>query len=172
MEVIVETRKRKDTRKESNSMELFKQVYIPGIPDIKMRPRATKKGQVYDPNAEAKEASIQKARLAQGYEGIFRGALSVSYTFVFPRPKSHFRTGKFSNVLRDNAPSYCDSVSKDLDNLEKFYADSFNSIHYVDDRQIVIHDRSFKRWVNHEENEVPHVFMIIRALESEREQTI
>jgi Holliday junction resolvase RusA-like endonuclease len=49
-----------------------------------------------------------------------------------------------------------------LDNLEKFYADSFNSIAYKDDCQIV---ESFakKRWAG--EGEVPHVKLEIYPLD-------
>jgi len=148
---------------------MLKEIYIPGIPDVKMRPRATKKGHVYDPNAQAKEASIQKAILILGPSGPFTGALEVTYKFVFPRPNNHYRTGKNSHILRDDAPLFC-TVSKDLDNMEKFYADSFNSIHYLDDRQIVRHDRSEKRWAF--ADEVPHVRMVIDALEPEKETMI
>ena len=148
---------------------MMKKIYIPGPPDVKMRPRATKKGHVYDPNAQAKEASIQKAILILGPSGPFIGALAVEYLFVFQRPKNHYRTGKNSHTMRDDAPYFC-TVQKDLDNMEKFYADSFNSIHYLDDRQIVRHDRSEKRWAM--STEVSHVQMIINALEPEKETMI
>ena len=135
-------------------------IYIPGTPDVKMRPRATKNGRMYDPNAQAKEASIQKAQIT-GNDRIFTGPMSVEFTFVFPRPRSHFRTGKFSNVLRADAPFYCVN-SKDVDNMEKFYSDSFNCIAWVDDRQIV-RSSAHKRWC--EFGEQPHV--LITAYEYE-----
>lgn len=139
---------------------MIKRIYIPGIPDVKMRPRATKNGRMYDPNEQAKEASIQKAQIS-GDQAVFTGALQVSFTFVFPRPKNHFGTGKNAGILKKAAPEYCCN-QKDLDNMEKFYADSFNCIAYEDDRQIV-RTSALKRWAV--EEEMPGVLMEIKALE-------
>lgn len=130
----------------------MKTIYIPGIPDVKMRPRSTKRGVVFDPNAEKKEASIQKARF-QGDSEIYEGPLEIDYLFIFPRPKGHFGTGKNTGLLKSSSPRFCCNP-KDLDNLEKFYADSFNSIAYRDDCQIV-KSSAEKRWA--EGQEVPCV---------------
>ena len=131
-----------------------------------MRPRTTKKGHVYDPNAGAKEASIQKAKVMNGDNEVYSGPLYVQYTFVFPRPKKHYRTGKPALLLRDDAPEFFNTVdiAKDGDNMEKFYADSFNFIHYKDDRQIVKAEH-FKRWAVGDE--MPHVMMDIYLVPSE-----
>jgi len=138
----------------------MKSIYIPGIPDTKMRPRTTKRGHVYDPNAGAKEASIQKAVLS-GDQEIYTGPLAVKFVFVFPRPKKHYRTGKLAHLLRDDAPMFAHDVAKDFDNMEKFYCDSFNFIHYKDDRQFV-QSESIKRWA--ERDETPHVKMEIKRI--------
>jgi len=149
----------------------MKSIYIPGIPDSKMRPRTTKRGHVYDPNAQKKEASIQKAVLTGDAE-VYEGPLYVMFTFVFPRPKKHYRTGKKSHMLRDDAPLFWDTstVAKDGDNMEKFYCDSFNSIHYRDDRQIVKAEH-FKRWAFEPltGGEIPHVEMEIYEVGKEVE---
>ena len=52
-----------------------------------------------------------------------------------PRPKSHYRTGKRSHVLKAKAPTF-HSVRPDIDNLVKFYMDLFNKGFYIDDSQI------------------------------------
>jgi Holliday junction resolvase RusA-like endonuclease len=139
---------------------MIKTIMIPGIPDVKMRPRFTKNGHSYDPNAQQKEASIQKAKIS-GSPEIFTGALEVNFRFVFPRPKNHFRTGKNAGLLKADVPVFCTN-NKDFDNLEKFYSDSFNCIAYADDRQIV-KSHSSKEWAG--ENEMPHVFISIMTLE-------
>lgn len=139
----------------------MKTIYIPGIPDVKMRPRFSKKTRrAYDPNGLPKEASIQKAKIA-GDEEIYTRPLYVIYEFVFPRPKGHYGTGKNQAVLKGSAPKHCCSP-KDLDNLEKFYADSFNCIAYKDDCQIVA-SKARKRWAG--EGEMPHVEIQIRPLD-------
>lgn len=137
----------------------MKIIRIPGIPDVKMRPRSTKNGRMYDPNAQAKEASIQKAAIS-GDQGVYQGPLFVSFEFVFPRPKSHYGTGKNAAKLKGTAPEYCCN-NKDIDNMEKFYADSFNCIAYADDCQIV-ESTAKKRWA--EDGEMPHVTIGITQL--------
>ena len=141
----------------------IKIITIPGVPDVKMRPRFNKRtGHAYDPNTGSKEASIQKATV-EGETRVFTLPLTVTYLFVFPRPKSHYGSGKNASVLKPSAPRHCTNV-KDLDNLEKFYADSFNFIHYEDDRQIVT-SMATKRWARL--GEQPFVRMSITELTEE-----
>lgn len=145
----------------------MKTIYIPGIPDVKMRPRFSRKtGHAYDPNEQQKEASIQKAQVSGDVDEIYTGPLYAFYTFVFPRPKKHYRTGKLAHLLRDDAPEFFDTrdIAKDGDNMEKFYSDSFNYIHYKDDRQIVKAEQ-FKRWAL--DGEMPHVEMKIYQVGTE-----
>ena len=56
-----------------------------------------------------------------------------------PRPKSHYRTGKYKHLLKDRCKDiiYHKTVP-DLDNLIKFYSDllNMNKGFYVDDSQI------------------------------------
>ena len=60
----------------------------------------------------------------------------MGVVFYFNRPKSHFRTGKYTYLLRDDAPTQ-HTKKPDIDNLVKFVADSFNTHFYKDDSQIV-----------------------------------
>ena len=64
------------------------------------------------------------------------GPIRLGVVFYFNRPKSHYRTGKFSYLLKDDAPVY-HTKTPDLDNLAKFVADSFNTHFYKDDSQII-----------------------------------
>lgn len=142
----------------------MKSIFIPGVPDVKMRPRATKTGHIYDPNATAKEASIQKAVLdLTSDKDVYEGPLEVHFTFFFPRPKKHYRTGKNVGILRDDAPKHAHEIPKDVDNMSKFYLDSFNCIHYRDDRQVV-KSSSCKRWAA--EGAMPCVTMKIYPLDN------
>jgi len=44
--------------------------------------------------------------------------VAIELTFYFPRPKSHFRTGKFAGMLKENAPLWTTSnADGDLDKL-------------------------------------------------------
>ena len=65
------------------------------------------------------------------------GPLRVSINFLFQRPKSHYRTGRYSQDLKDSAPMF--HVSKpDRDNAEKAILDILTQIGFWrDDSQIV-----------------------------------
>lgn len=55
--------------------------------------------------------------------------------FYLKRPKSHYRTGKYSEMLKDSAPKF-HTKKPDLDNLIKFVKDSLNGIFWNDDSQV------------------------------------
>jgi crossover junction endodeoxyribonuclease RusA len=65
------------------------------------------------------------------------GAFSVHLEFYMPRPKSHFRTGKFSHLIKDDAP--IDHLTKpDLDNMIKLVLDVMTkSGYWKDDSQVI-----------------------------------
>ena len=65
------------------------------------------------------------------------GPVRVELTFVFPRPKSHYRTGKNAGVLRDDAPTWHTS-KPDRDNLEKAVLDALTQLggFWRDDSQV------------------------------------
>jgi Holliday junction resolvase RusA-like endonuclease len=55
--------------------------------------------------------------------------------FYCKRPKTHYKSGKNANVLKDTSPKY-NTNNKDLDNMVKFVLDALNDKLYLDDRQI------------------------------------
>lgn len=61
------------------------------------------------------------------------GPLAVSLRFYLPRPKAHYRTGRFSGVLKDSAPKFPAEHHNDCDNLAKAVLDALNGILWVDD---------------------------------------
>ena len=75
-------------------------------------------------------------------------ALSVTMHFVFPRPKSHFRTGKYSDLIKDSAP-VTHTSKPDLDNAVKLVCDALGTpkhpLIYSDDA-CVVSIVSSKRW--------------------------
>lgn len=65
-----------------------------------------------------------------------QGALSMSITFVFPRPKGHYGTGRNASILKESAPKH--HIGKpDLDKLCRAALDAMSGIVYADDAQIV-----------------------------------
>jgi hypothetical protein len=65
------------------------------------------------------------------------GPVRVDLCFYFARPKSHFRTGKFAGVLRDDAPKW-HTTKPDRDNLEKAVLDALTQVggFWQDDSQV------------------------------------
>jgi len=53
-------------------------------------------------------------------------SISMHAVFVLARPRSHYRTGRYENLLRDGAPSYV-STKPDLDKLLRSTCDALSS---------------------------------------------
>lgn len=64
------------------------------------------------------------------------GPLELSALFYFPRPKSHYRTGKHADQLKDSAPDYC-ATKPDADKLLRAIGDALTGIVCRDDAQFV-----------------------------------
>jgi crossover junction endodeoxyribonuclease RusA len=64
------------------------------------------------------------------------GPVSLRAVFVFPRPKSHYGTGRNAGQVKDSAPGWKTSAP-DLDKLIRAVGDSLTGLVYRDDSQIV-----------------------------------
>lgn len=64
------------------------------------------------------------------------GPVIVEFEFYFKRPKSHFGTGKNSNVLKQSAPDH-HTIKPDVLKLARCVEDALSGIIYNDDSQIV-----------------------------------
>lgn len=114
--------------------------FAPGTPKGQPRGRACIRGNhagIYDPGtADGWKASV-RAAAKRGWDGvIFTGPLRVDVAVYFKRPKSHFYTGKRSDVLRPDAPNYHTS-KPDRDNLDKAILDALTHAGvWKDDAQV------------------------------------
>lgn len=94
--------------------------------------------QIYDPSSHDK-TDFQKVLLQMKSENNIteplKGDLSMKIVFVFERPKSHYRTGKYSGEIKESAPTE-HTKKPDLDNLAKFVMDSMNKMIFHDDSQV------------------------------------
>ena len=115
-------------------MRMRKQKYIiAGIPIPQKRHRHTSKGFVYDPSFKDKKA-IKKALMSQN-KAKFLGPVSLFVHFYMKRPQSDYRTGKFKDMLKKDAPLH-HAKKPDIDNLCKFIMDCCNDIVFKDDSQV------------------------------------
>lgn len=63
------------------------------------------------------------------YDGpLITGPVSVQMIFYIPRPKSHYRTGKYAGELKPNAPTHSIScASGDIDKLARCTLDGLSA---------------------------------------------
>ena len=106
---------------------------IPFEPVSLKRHRHRLHGGTYDPSKKEKEDFIK------AIEGLptakMTKPIKCILNFYCKRPKSHYKSGKFSNILKDTAPKY-NINNKDLDNMVKFVLDALNDKLYTDDSLI------------------------------------
>lgn len=103
---------------------------IPFEPVSLKRHRHRLKGGTYDPSKKDKEDFVKL--IDNLPENKMSRPIRCSLHFYCKRPKSHYRTGKNSNLLKDTAPKY-NTNNKDLDNMVKFVLDALNDKLYEDD---------------------------------------
>lgn len=71
--------------------------------------------------------------------------LGLRLLFWMPRPKSHFRTGKFWSILRDDAPKQHTS-KPDIDNLQKAVMDAMTDAGIYSDDCLIFQTEALKAW--------------------------
>ena len=91
---------------------------------------------MYDPSfKDKKEMWLQIAKYRPKLP--IAGDVYMKVIFYMPRPKHHFRTGKYAHLLKDDIPER-HSIRPDLDNLVKMIADVVQPQMICDDSQICI----------------------------------
>jgi Holliday junction resolvase RusA-like endonuclease len=92
------------------------------------------------PDADVWAAAISTAAHRQMaincLDYIRQGGVWVELTFVRPRTKGHYGTGRNAGVLKDSAPAY-PAVRPDIDKLERCALDALTGVVYGDDGQVV-----------------------------------
>ena len=107
---------------------------IIGKPKALKRHRPSARGGYYDPSSkDKKDIMLQIAKFKPKIPLL--GDIILSIRFTMPYPKKYYRTGKYSHLLKDNAPKH-HSIKPDLDNLVKLISDVLQPDFYVDDSQI------------------------------------
>ena len=132
-------------------------ITIPGNPTRQKRARSKNGQRPYDSQKKEKADFV---RMVMGQisldERIEKGKpVYMEFRFYLPRPKCHYRTGKFSHLLKASAPTLpCTSSTADLDNYVKFVKDCLNGIAYYDDAQVVDYGSVKKRYAEIARTEV------------------
>jgi len=119
-------------------------------PTAQARHRYVNRGkfvQVYDPCAKKKKELLEACMIYAPKTAI-EGPLRVDLLFNIERPRSHYRTGKYSHLLKDKYVGTNFHTQKpDIDNLRKFVMDALNGVFWIDDCQICEGD-TLKGWAS------------------------
>ncbi len=132
-----------------------------GDPKALKRHRHSRFG-TYDPSKKDKKAFYIKSLKHKPIQPL-SGNLFLDLKFYFNRPKSHYRTGKYKDLLKPSAPRYYHSQKPDIDNLIKLVADSIQGQdRFIIDDAMVCSVRASKMWIG--EGEKPRTEVNIFGL--------
>lgn len=90
--------------------------------------------------------------------------VSIAAHFLFPRPKSHYRTGKFAALLKPDAPNY--TTSHFNGDLDKLLRSTFDGLSFscggsvLKDDSLVVQVEASKRYSA--SDEPPGAFIYVR----------
>jgi len=140
------------------------QFVIPGRPQQRGSKRAfpikKKDGRigvaVADMNARSTDwMHWAKLCVMQKYYGLpIDGPIGIRLEFFFARPKSHYRSGKYSDCIKDSAPLY-HVYKPDLAKLIRCAEDAMTGILWKDDCQVCQYlEGTGKYWTPHDEKTI------------------
>lgn len=113
---------------------------VPGKPQQWARARRNKAGASYTPDHVV--AQMDKLVLEWKRAGELRfpdqTPLSLHAAFLYERPKNHYRTGKFSALLKDGYEFVEPIGIPDTDNLLKLIGDSLKGLAFDDDSRFTV----------------------------------
>jgi len=109
---------------------------VEGPPVALKRHRHTKSGHTYDPSKKDKADFLTQVENMKPKFPL-EVPISMSLMFYIARPKAHYRTGKYSNLLKNTSPTWC-IKRPDIDNYIKLVLDALNGVFYKDDSQVCV----------------------------------
>lgn len=116
-------------------------VEVYGVPKGQPRPRAFKRGNkagVYDPGTADtwKGDIVRELRIHIAGMERTQTPVKIEMAFRMPRPRSHYRSGKYSQELKGTAPSE-HACKPDIDNMIKAVMDAVTCAGlWLDDAQV------------------------------------
>merc|ERR1711918_314459 len=127
---------------------------IPGDP-VPLRRHRVARGMMYNPSGKDQKQFLNQSMEFMPNDPLC-GPIEAVLTFKMKRPKAHYRGGKFSHILKADAPRY-HTRRLDIDNLIKMVLDSLNGYAYYDDKQVVA-IRACKEYADIDGEESTHVY--------------
>jgi len=101
---------------------------------------------IYDPKTAEPWRKAVAYEVRKLIDVPYEGPLDLTMIFSFPRPKSHYGTGKNSDLIKGSAPKH-HTQKVDIDNVIKSTLDAMNEVLYQDDKQVA-RLLAEKRWAH------------------------
>ena len=145
--------------------------FVPGIPEPggsktciikKVKGRMQKIYLDANPKVKGWKKIVSQVAKFKVRQDPFECALFMRMNFVLPRPASHYRSGRYSHLLKDSSPLY-HIYKPDMTKLLRGTEDALKGICFVDDDQ-VCDNHSTKRY-SEGENDPCGVYITIQVKE-------
>ena len=128
--------------------------FIPGVPAPQGSKTAVLRGRrpvlIEASRTTAPWRATVTAHVRQAMTGQINGPVRVACVFDFPRPASHFGTGRNAGLVRPSAPSIYKASKPDLDKLLRAVLDGVTDAGAWRDDSQVAHLSAVKRWADAE----------------------
>lgn len=123
---------------------------ILGVPQPQGSKTRSRSGHMYEANKNLqpwRDAAMSRVVNVVGGHGLptFTGPVAVAMTAYFPRPKSHYGSGRNVDQLKDGAPSAV-ATKPDLDKLQRALGDVLTQSGMVKDDSLIVHWTACKRY--------------------------
>lgn len=144
---------------------------VNGIPGAQGSKRHVGHGVMVESSAKVKpwrsdvKAAAEAALIASDTWERATGPVHATLYFRFPRPKSHYRTGRNAHLLRDDAPAYITSRGAgDIDKLLRSSYDALTASGAIADDSLIVSVNAIKIYCDDATAPGAHIKLItIRA---------
>lgn len=133
---------------------------LPGIPQQQGSKTRGANGVSFEANKKLKPWRADAISVLQDHyqdDQPISEPVHVHALFRFPRPKSHYRTGRYSGQVKDSAPYYRPSPP-DLDKLERALGDALTQAGVIKDDALIVGWHCLKTYTSQR----PHTELRIR----------
>ena len=143
-------------------------IRVIGIPAPQGSKTLTRWGAMIEASKKVKpwRTDVKEAALECYNSGALNLPVKADIEFVFPRPKSHYGTGKNADILKPSAPKFCTSRGNGV--IDKFARSTLDGLSVsaggsvLEDDCLVVELNTKKRYVK--KNELPGSYIAISCI--------
>lgn len=137
--------------------------FVPGVPVAQGSMRYLGKGipLQHGPKVKPWRSAVASKAFDEWASPPTKNPIQMSLTFDFARPKSHYRTGRHSHLIKDAAPKRHTNYP-DIDKLCRAVLDALAGVVYLDDSQVFLL-KAKKLWVK----DAPGLTVCVREMPDE-----